>query len=120
MIYTIKGVKNPFKTAYGEGYPVVFNEDSREVTVFTKFPETIKVGAELEGEIESKEKNGKKYINFKFVKSTPSAGAIDLSEILTKLGKIDYNINRLVRHASGEDRLDRTSDGSPMPNFEPK
>ncbi len=71
-------------------------------------------GDTVEVTIEKKTVNGKEYLNFETPKSSRGA---DNSEVLTKLGKIEYKLDTIIKHLSGEDMLDRNSDGSPTPDF---
>lgn len=74
------------------------------------------VGAKIEVEITSREYQGKTYRDFTIVKKEEKL-ASELSHVLTKLGKLDFKIDSIIRHLSGVDRLDRTSAGTPMPDF---
>ncbi len=71
-------------------------------------------------EVKERDWEGKKYYDIVLPKtenqmSTPK----ELSQILTKLGLLQAQMGQVINHLSGENKLDRTSDGSPMPSFEP-
>lgn len=80
-----------------------------------------RVGDTVEIEVKESEKldkEGKPYLNFETPKKTTAQASPEiLSQILTKLGKIDYTVTEIRKHLSKEQPLDRTSDGSKMPNF---
>jgi len=88
------------------------------------------VGQEVEVlKVEEVVKDDKTYYNFEMQKSEPkSAGGIspenfeilrkEHSEILTKLGRLNFTISEIREHLTGQKRLDRLSDGSEFPNFD--
>lgn len=59
------------------------------------------------------------YLNFEMPKtSKESADAGMLADIRNRQASMEIKIDKIVKHLSGVDRLDRTSDGKPMPNFD--
>lgn len=76
---------------YGEKYLSGFGNKSNE---------NWKVGDEVEvAEVKEVQKGDKTYLNFEMPKNQPNGvNAAQISEILTKLGKIDYKLDRIMEH----------------------
>lgn len=105
--------KNSIKTTeYGDKYL------SYWVNPFSK---NWKEGDVIEvAEVKEREWEGKKYYDIVLPKvENQPATPKELGQILTKMGLMNAKLDQVIGHLSGENRLDRTSDGSPMPNFEP-
>ena len=71
-----------------------------------------KEGSEVEVEITE---NGE-YLNFRVPKKEDKLSS-ELSEIKTKLGKMNFDIQTIIRHLSGENPLNLTSAGTKVPDF---
>ena len=103
---------------------VAFTAKGKGETVYSGFFESVPpVGHVLEGEVEVVEKDGKTYYNFNFPKRQNDLR----TELIALEGKfrmelepIRIDLQRIIKHLSGEDRLDLTSDGEPLPDFEPE
>ena len=99
---------------------------SKQISGF--FPETSvpKEGETVEGDIVTKEKDGKTYTNFVLPKKSPQkpSGMSDeqFNRIMVELRAINTNLNRvfpLVEDIHVKTKAGRLSDGSPMPDFDP-
>jgi len=78
-----------------------------------------KVGDTVEVEaVTPREYNGKTYYDIKMPKvDRRFPNGSNNSEILTKLGKIDFKLTQIINHLSGKERLDLTSAGTKIPDF---
>jgi hypothetical protein len=75
-----------------------------------------KEGDKVEIQWEEVEKDGNKYLNFSTPKREDKMLA-DFNSLALKVGLMNTKLDKIIDHLSGENRLDRTSDGSDMPNF---
>lgn len=103
------------------------NETGEKVlSLFTKYPKNIRVGAQIYGHIEEQEKDGKVYFNFFFGKN-PEKGGLSEHEKTSIALAVRQSSDALteVRALRGELILsgalkERTSDGNEMPDFDPE
>lgn len=76
-------------------------------------------GDTVEVTIEKVQKDDKEFINFSLPKREEKT-AQDMTLIMVKLGHLEYKIDSIIDHLTGTNKLNETSDGSPMPDFDPK
>lgn len=69
-------------------------------------------------ESETKDKNGLPYLNFEMPKGSNGYKQLITEGIMIKLGLMNAKLDDIVDHLAGRRPLDRTSDGSKMPNFD--
>lgn len=104
-------------TEYGEKYLSGFgNKDNASWNI----------GDEVEVEkVEEVVKGDKTYLNFTMAQNAPKGGVEllalrnDIKAVQIQSASILKELKAIRDHLSGSNRLDRTSDGSPMPNFDP-
>lgn len=84
-----------------------------------------KVGQEIECEIKSREYNGKTYYDAEIPKQAQNSG--QLTELITRVNQLDTAVRKgnnylekIFRHMAGIEKIDTTSNGSSMPDFDPK
>lgn len=128
--YTIaKFVGEP--KVYGDKTRFAFttNEEGEKiVSLFTKFPENIKPGAEIYGHIEEQEKDGRTYLNFFFGKNNPNrkGGMSEGDKAQVVKAQRDATaalqaVNILRTELIDAGVLEETtSNGDPMPDFDPE
>lgn len=71
-------------------------------SLFTRFPERVKIGASLYGHFEIQEKNGKTYSNFFFAKNPNKGGMSEadktrMVELENKITTLTLRFNKLLR-----------------------
>lgn len=128
--YTIaKFVGEP--KVYGDKTRFAFttNEEGEKViSLFTKFPENIKPGAEIYGHLEEQEKEGKVYLNFFFGKNNPNRGKglpeADRAQLVQAVRTANAALAE-IKILRGElidagVLKETTSNGDPMPDFDPE
>lgn len=76
------------------------------------------VGSEVDLIVKKVEKDGKTYLNFDTPKKEDKS-LKELNDIAIKVAIIQNDVKRIINHLTGEDRLDRTSDNTPIPDFNP-
>jgi hypothetical protein len=81
-----------------------------------------KVGDEVEVNVSEKEYNGKMYLNLEMPKIADKVNdlAKEFNSIGFKLGVIGVKIDKIIGHLAGHTRLDVTSNGKPLPDFDRK
>ena len=69
--------------------------------------------------VTEKDYNGKKYLNFEMPSVEAATNEIkgELVGLSLGMGKLNFKLDQIIEHLAGTKRLDRTSDGKPMPNF---
>lgn len=106
--YTSLSIKaNEYADRYINGFGNVLNANWKE-------GDTVEVLAVTE-----KEYNGKKYLNFDMPKAEDKVNELkgELVGLSLGMGKLNFKLDQIIEHLAGTKRLDRTSDGKPMPNF---
>lgn len=78
-----------------------------------KANESWSIGSEVDVEVVQKGE----YLNFEMPKATPSGNSIDSMAINTKLSQIQAQLASIIGHLSGKNRLDTTSAGTKVPDF---
>ena len=73
-------------------------------------------GAKVDVEVYEEVYEGKTYKKFRVAKKEDKL-ALELSEIKTKLGKMNFDIQTILKHLSGESPLNLTSAGTKIPDF---
>jgi len=125
-------------TTNKDGSPLTFQKDGKSVPYTrvllktdregdkmmsgfgNKTNEHWKVGDEIEIKCtEVRGKDGKTYFNFEMPKKDDAVIA-KLNALDSELTRINLNLNKIIRHLSDIEPLNTTSDGSLMPNFDPK
>ena len=80
------------------------------------------IGQEYDFDLISREYNGKTYWDAKLSKKGDGDFKAELialeGKFRVELEPIRIDLQRIIKHLSGEDRLDQTSDGGPFPDFD--
>lgn len=77
---------------------------------------TWKEGDEVDLIVEDEVYNGVKRKKFEIPKKSDQT-LREINDLAIKVGKTHALVEKIYKHLSGEDRLDRNSDGSRIPNF---
>jgi hypothetical protein len=114
--YKIHSIVNSAPAQYGKTR-VVFklNEmGEKMISCFTKFPESIKEGAEIKGEIKEVEKDGKTYYNFEF-KNVDNPTAPDrIEKVLDNQVKHGLVLQEILRLVTPKKPQTQTEDIDPI------
>lgn len=115
--YTTKKDGSPLTTSEGKPYTSVRIQvpeyGDKWVSGFgNQANASWEAGSEVEIEVEQKGE----YLNFTMPKKEVRVEGV--GELKLSMTNLHRKIDSIINHLSGENRLDRTSDGSPMPNFD--
>lgn len=103
--YKIHSIVQSAPAQFGKTRIVFKTNETGEkmISCFTKFPDSIKVGAEIQGDIKEVAKDDKIYYNFEFggskASSSPSAPASQhFEKVLDKLTGMTITLNEILGH----------------------